>query len=71
MQNDSTINNIHSPAQSLPPSPPLLQVVDYMAGGELFFWLKKGRFGESRAKLYAAEITCALEALHKHNIVYR
>lgn len=49
----------------------LYMVVDYMAGGELFFWLKKGRFGESRAKLYAAEITCALEALHKHNIVYR
>jgi serine/threonine protein kinase len=46
-------------------------VVDYMAGGELFFWLKKGKFGQTRAKLYAAEILCALEALHKHNVVYR
>jgi serum/glucocorticoid-regulated kinase 2 len=42
-----------------------------MAGGELFFWLKKGKFTETRAKLYAAEIACALEALHDHNIVYR
>lgn len=49
----------------------LLQVVDYMAGGELFFWLKKGKFSEGRAKLYAAEIASALEALHEHNIVYR
>ncbi|EWM22280.1 protein kinase 2 [Nannochloropsis gaditana] len=49
----------------------LYMVVDYMAGGELFFWLKKGKFGQTRAKLYAAEILCALEALHKHNVVYR
>lgn len=45
--------------------------MDYMTGGELFFWLKKGKFGETRARLYAAEIACALEALHSHNIVYR
>lgn len=50
----------------------LYMVLDYMAGGELFFWLKKDRcFSEKRALLYAAEITAALEALHGVNIVYR
>jgi serine/threonine protein kinase len=43
-----------------------------MGGGELFFWLKKDRkFSEPRAKLYAAELTCALGALHNENIIYR
>ena len=43
-----------------------------MSGGELFYWLKKnGKFSENRAKLYTAEITCGLEALHAANIVYR
>ena len=43
----------------------LYMVMDYMAGGELFFWLKKDKiFSEGRCRLYAAEITVALEALH-------
>lgn len=47
-------------------------VLEYMSGGELFFWLKKDRkFSENRSKLYAAEITMALEALHSADIVYR
>ena len=47
-------------------------VLDYMAGGELFFWLKKDRkFSENRVRLYTAEITLALEALHRADIVYR
>jgi serum/glucocorticoid-regulated kinase 2 len=50
----------------------LYMVLDYMGGGELFFWLKKDRkFSENRCKLYAAEMTLALEALHSANIVYR
>jgi serum/glucocorticoid-regulated kinase 2 len=50
----------------------LYMVLDYMAGGELFFWLKKDRkFSENRVRLYAAEITLALEALHSADIVYR
>lgn len=50
----------------------LYMVLDYMAGGELFFWLKKDRkFSETRCRLYAAEITVALEALHTVDIVYR
>jgi serum/glucocorticoid-regulated kinase 2 len=47
-------------------------VLNYMAGGELFFWLKKDRrFSEERCRLYTAEITSALEALHANNIIYR
>lgn len=47
-------------------------VLDYMAGGELFFWLKKDRrFSESRARLYTAEISSALESMHSVNIIYR
>lgn len=50
----------------------LYMVLDYMAGGELFFWLKQERkFSETRCRLYTAEITLALDALHKANIVYR
>lgn len=50
----------------------LYMVLDYMGGGELFFWLKKDRrFSEARCKLYSAEIAHALDALHKASIVYR
>ena len=50
----------------------LYMALDYMGGGELFFWLKKDRkFTESRVRLYTAEITLALEALHNTDIVYR
>ena len=50
----------------------LYMVLDYMAGGELFFWLKKDkRFSEDRCRLYTAEITLALESLHSMHIIYR
>jgi serine/threonine protein kinase len=40
-------------------------VIDFLNGGELFFHLRKEtRFGEKRAKFYAAEIILALECLH-------
>lgn len=47
-------------------------VVDFLAGGELFTWLRDHRaFSESRTRLYAAEIIMGIEALHKANIAYR
>lgn len=47
-------------------------VLDYCAGGELFFHLgKEGRFREDRARFYAAQITLALEHLHAMNVIYR
>jgi len=50
----------------------LYMVLDYFAGGELFFHLKSGgRFTEERARFYAAEIAMALQCLHENQIVYR
>lgn len=47
-------------------------VLDYCAGGELFFHLGKvGRFPEPRARFYAAEIVLALSYVHSLDIVYR
>lgn len=50
----------------------LFFVLDYCAGGELFFHLGKvGRFDESRSKFYAAQIILALEYVHKMGVIYR
>ncbi|TPX63199.1 hypothetical protein CcCBS67573_g08737 [Chytriomyces confervae] len=50
----------------------LYLVTDYMNGGELFYHLQReGVFSEQQAKFYTCELTCALEFLHKHSIVYR
>jgi len=50
----------------------LFFLLDYCAGGELFFQLGKvGRFDESRAKFYASQITLALEYMHGLDIIYR
>ena len=47
-------------------------VLDYCAGGELFFHLSKvGKFTEPRAAFYAAEIVLALAYVHELDIVYR
>ena len=47
-------------------------LLEYCPGGELFFHLgKAGRFTESRAKFYAAQIILALEHLHSHSVIYR
>lgn len=50
----------------------LYLVTDYMSGGELFWHLQKeGRFDETRAKFYIAELILSLQHLHQHDIVYR
>ena len=47
-------------------------VLDFCAGGELFFHLGKAhRFGERRARFYTAEILLALEHIHSRSVVYR
>mmetsp|Transcript_31952 Transcript_31952/g.48873 ORF Transcript_31952/g.48873 Transcript_31952/m.48873 type:complete len:637 (-) Transcript_31952:361-2271(-) len=47
-------------------------VLDYCAGGELFFHLGKlEQFEEPRARFYAAEITLALSYVHDLDIIYR
>lgn len=47
-------------------------VLDYCAGGELFFHLGKlGKFPEPRACFYAAEIVLAISYVHELGIIYR
>ena len=49
----------------------LYLVTEYMAGGELFWYLQKeGRFSQNCAKFYIAEIILALQHLHQHNITF-
>lgn len=50
----------------------LYLVLDFLAGGELFFHLGQvGRFDEWRAKFYTAEIGLAVGYLHSLDIIYR
>jgi len=47
-------------------------VLDYCAGGELFFHLSRmKKFPEHMARFYAAEIALALDTMHKNGVVYR
>lgn len=50
----------------------LYVVLEYCAGGELFFHLSRaGRFSEGRCRFYAAEICLAIGYLHSLSIIYR
>ena len=50
----------------------LYMVFDFFNGGELYHYLSEGgKFGEERARFYAAEIISALDYLHQRGIVYR
>jgi serum/glucocorticoid-regulated kinase 2 len=47
-------------------------VMDYYAGGCLFFHLRRQRrFSFEQARFYAAELTAALLYLHQLDIIYR
>jgi len=50
----------------------LYMIMDYMGGGELFYYLHKiGSFSEHIIQFYAAEILLGLDVLHKNSIIYR
>jgi len=46
--------------------------MEYLSGGNMARELEKvGVFSEERARFYAAEITLALEFLHRYGILHR
>mmetsp|Transcript_18598 Transcript_18598/g.40029 ORF Transcript_18598/g.40029 Transcript_18598/m.40029 type:complete len:487 (+) Transcript_18598:164-1624(+) len=50
----------------------LFLVLDYCAGGELFFHLQqRGRFSEPDSRFYISEILLGLEYLHSQQVLYR
>ncbi|KAG7258716.1 hypothetical protein CRUP_010192 [Coryphaenoides rupestris] len=50
----------------------LYMLMDYVAGGELFSYLRsRGRFSNAAGQFYGAELVCAIEYLHAREIVYR
>jgi hypothetical protein len=60
--------NLHSCFQT---QSRLYFVMEYISGGDLMWHIKKRRFTEGQARLYAAEILLALKYFHENNIIYR
>lgn len=47
-------------------------LLQYVNGGDLMFQIQKARkFDEARAAFYAAEVTLALQFLHRNGVIYR
>ncbi|CAD8170535.1 unnamed protein product [Paramecium octaurelia] len=46
-------------------------LMEYSAGGEMFYHLQNYRFTDEEARAYICEVICALEELHQHRVLYR
>jgi novel protein kinase C epsilon type len=47
-------------------------IIQYVNGGDLMFQIQRARkFDEARAAFYAAEVTLALQFLHRNGVIYR
>lgn len=50
----------------------LYMILEYVVGGEFFTHLRKaGRFDNSTAKFYAAQIVSIFDYLHQQDFIYR
>lgn len=49
----------------------LFFVMEYVNGHNLLFHIRNDRFDEKRATFYAAEVTLALQFLHRHGVIHR
>ncbi|EOB14469.1 cAMP-dependent protein kinase catalytic subunit [Nosema bombycis CQ1] len=47
-------------------------VMEYISGGELFYWLRRsGKFSEYATRFYAAEILAGLSYIHQSGFIYK
>ena len=49
----------------------IYMVMEFVAGGELYSVIQRGRMDNDQARLLGAEILLGLEFAHSQNVIYR
>lgn len=49
----------------------IYMVMEFVAGGELYSVIQRGRMDNDQARLLGAEILLGLEFTHSQNVIYR
>eukprot|EP01043_Picozoa_sp_COSAG02_P017005 COSAG02_NODE_761_length_17476_cov_195.233067_10_plen_65_part_00 len=49
----------------------IYMVMEFVAGGELYSVIQRGRMDNNQARLLGAEILLGLEFAHSQNVIYR